>query len=144
MKLLKLSIIFALAIALTGCENPELNQCQQDKQQLQAELDNALKARQELQTENEKLEKKLAEQKEDSKAMQTKAMESITKMLTKQSERESQIKKSLKDAQMQLELTTNKMKEFAEENAELKMRIAELEKTIEKAHKPEQEPEHTE
>ena len=144
MKLLKLSIIFALAIALAGCENPELTQCQQDKQQLQAELENALKARQELQTENEKLEKSLAEQKEESKAMQTKAMESITKMLTKQSERESQIKKSLKDAQMQLELTTNKMKEFAEENAELKMRIAELEKTIEQAHKPEREPENTE
>ena len=141
MKYLKPLIALAVAAALIGCENPELVQCQQGNQQLQAELENTLQAGEAAQKENEKLEQKLQEQKELSKQMQTKAMESITKIITKEAEKEEKIKKSLKDAQAQLKETTNKLLELAEENARLKIRIAELENAIQQAQ---QETEQTE
>ena len=139
MNYLKLLVILALATVFTGCENSELTQCQQNVQQIGAELAQATETIQKVQQENEKLEKKLADQRESSKEMQTKAMESITKMLTKQAGKENQIKESLKDAKNQLMQTTDKLSELAGENVKLKVRVAELENQIEKAHQPEEE-----
>jgi septal ring factor EnvC (AmiA/AmiB activator) len=133
MKYLKPLVILAFAAALIGCENPELVQCQEDNQQLQTELESTSQAREAAQGETAELEQKLDEQKEKSKEMQNKAMESITKMLTKQAEKEEKIKQSLKDAKAQLKETTNKLSELAEENERLRIRIAELENTIQQA-----------
>ena len=142
MKYLELLIILVLATALIGCENPELTQCQQNVQQIGTELAQATETLQKVQQENEKLEKRLADQRDKSRDMQTKAMEGITKMLTKQAGKEKEIKQDLKDAQNQLGKTTDKLSELAKENMKLKLRVAELEKTLQDEHQTQPEPEH--
>ena len=109
MKSLSLLAVLMCAVCLVGCEDPELVTCQQEKAALQDQLDQASSAIDDKDAEIEKM-------KEENTNLQTKAMESIQTMMTKQAERDNQIKQ--------------KIVESARENKILKEKVASLKAQI--------------
>jgi hypothetical protein len=115
-----LLVLALVVISLTGCAENELHNCKLqvismkgDMDELQADF-NA--AQTELNSQKTSYEDKISQLKEENKQIQQKAMESITKMLTKQAEADKKIQESL---QMQIESLTK-------ENAVLKDKITRL------------------
>jgi septal ring factor EnvC (AmiA/AmiB activator) len=90
MKTVSLFAVLAIAVCLIGCENAELVDCQQDKDILQGQVDQANAAIAEKDAEIESLEA------ENVKA-QNLAMESITTMMTKQAEKDKQDQQKIQD-----------------------------------------------
>lgn len=96
MKTVSLFAVLAIAVCLIGCEDPKLVTCQQEKDVLQGQLDQANAVITEKDTNIEALKTKNAE-------IQTKAMESITTIMTKQAAKDNELKQKLveKAAQVQ-------------------------------------------
>ena len=90
MKTVSLLAVVAIAVCLIGCENAELVSCQQDKNLLQGQLDQATAATAKRDAQIEAL-------KTENTEMQTKAMESITTMMTKQAEKDKQDQQKIRD-----------------------------------------------
>jgi septal ring factor EnvC (AmiA/AmiB activator) len=90
MKTVRLFAVLAIAVCLIGCENAELIDCQQDKDILQGQVDQATAAITEKDAKIESLEA------ENVKA-QNLAMESITTMMTKQAAKDKQDQQKIRD-----------------------------------------------
>ena len=90
MKTVSLLAVLVVAVCLIGCENAELIDCQQDKDMLQGQVDQATAAISEKDTEIESLEAKNINS-------QNLAMESITTMMTKQAEKDKQDQQKIGD-----------------------------------------------
>jgi len=88
MKTVSLLAVVAIAVCLIGCENAELVSCQQDKDLLQGQLDQATAATAKRDAQIEAL-------KTENTEMQTKAMESITTIMTKQAAKDNELKQKL-------------------------------------------------
>ena len=106
MKTVSLFAVLAIAVCLIGCENAELIDCQQDKDILQGQVDQANAAIAEKDAEIESLEA------ENVKA-QNLAMESITTMMTKQAAKDKQDQQKIRDlkekvAALEAEVTNQK------------------------------------
>ena len=106
MKTVRLFAVLAIAVCLIGCENAELIDCQQDKDILQGQVDQANAAIAEKDAEIESLEA------ENVKA-QNLAMESITTMMTKQAAKDKQDQQKIRDlkekvAALEAEVTNQK------------------------------------
>jgi chromosome segregation ATPase len=95
MKFAGLLSIIVVAVCLVGCENQELITCQQEKNLLTGQLNEAQTAIAEKETEIKQLEAKNVED-------QTKAMESITTMMQKQAAVDEKRKKELADTKEEL------------------------------------------
>ena len=109
MKTVSLLSVLMVAVCLVGCENPDLVTCQQEKEALQGQLEQANAAIAEKEARIEKM-------KADNIAMQNKAMESITTMMQKQATKDKEMKQAL----------SQKKKEAAR----LRERVHELEKQV--------------
>ena len=109
MKTVHLFAVLAIAVCLIGCENAELVTCQQEKDALQGQLDQANTAITEKDTNIEAL-------KSENTEMQTKAMESITTIMTKQAAKDKELKQ--------------KLVEKSEQAQELEVKVAALEAQI--------------
>ncbi len=96
MKTVSLFAVAAIAVCLIGCENAELVTCQQDKDLLQGQLDQANTAIAEKDANIEAL-------KTENTEIQTKAMESITTIMTKQAAKDSQLKQDLTEKTVQVQ-----------------------------------------
>jgi len=90
MKTVSLFTVLAIAVCLIGCEDAELVTCQQEKEVLQGQVDQATAAISEKDTEIESLEAKNINS-------QNLAMESITTMMTKQAEKDKQDQQKIQD-----------------------------------------------
>lgn len=88
MKTVSLFSVLLIAVCLVGCENPELVTCQQEKDTLQVQLDQANTAISKKDSQIEAL-------KTENTEMQTKAMESISVMMTKQAEKDKELNQKL-------------------------------------------------
>ena len=109
MKTVSLFAVLAIAVCLIGCENAELVTCQQEKDALQGQLDQANTTITEKDTNIEVL-------KSENTEMQTKAMESITTIMTKQAAKDKELKQ--------------KLVEKTEHAQELEVKVAALEAQI--------------
>ena len=98
-----------LAVCVIGCENSELIDCQQDREVLEGQLDEANAAVAKKDAEIEKLQA-------DNLEAQTKAMEGISSIITKEQAQKEELK--------------SKMIEKAEEAQALKEKVAALEAQI--------------
>ena len=96
MKTVSLFAVLAIAVFLIGCENPELVSCQQEKDLMQGQLDQANTIITEKDTNIEAL-------KTENTEMQTKAMESITTIMTKQAARDNELKQKLVERAKQIQ-----------------------------------------
>ena len=106
MKTVRLFAVLAIAVCLVGCENAELIDCQQDKDMLQGQVDQATAAISEKDAEIESLEAENIQ-------AQNLAMESITTMMTKQAEKDKQDQQKIRDlkekvAALEAEVTNQK------------------------------------
>ena len=90
MKTVSLFAVLAIAVCLIGCEDAELVTCQQEKEVLQGQVDQATAAISKKDTEIESLEAKNINS-------QNLAMESITTMMTKQAEKDKQDQQKIQD-----------------------------------------------
>jgi predicted RNase H-like nuclease (RuvC/YqgF family) len=88
MKIVSLFAVLAIAVCLVGCENAELVTCQQDKDLLQGQLDQANTAIMEKDANIEALKAKNIED-------QNTAMKSITTMMTKQAAKDKKLNDAL-------------------------------------------------
>ena len=95
-KTVSLFAVLAIAVCLIGCENAELVSCQQEKDLLQGQLDQANTAITEKDTNIEAL-------KTENTEIQTKAMESITTIVTKQAAKNKELKQKLVERTEQVE-----------------------------------------
>ena len=102
MKTVSLFAVLVVAVCLVGCDNSELVNCQQDKDLLQGELDQA-------NTKIVALEEKNAND-------QNLAMESITTMMNKQAEKDNELKQKLAEREDQIQ-------DLEIENAELQVKL---------------------
>jgi outer membrane murein-binding lipoprotein Lpp len=109
MKTVSLFAVLVVAVCLIGCENAELVTCQQEKDTLQSQVDQANAAVTAKETQIETL-------KTENTEMQTKAMEGISTIIKKQAEKEEQL--------------SQKFIEKAQEVQDLKVKIAALEAQI--------------
>ncbi|OQY05433.1 MAG: hypothetical protein B6I25_05645 [Planctomycetales bacterium 4572_13] len=96
MKIVSLFVVLAITVCLVGCENAELVNCQQEKDLLQGQLDQVNTAITEKDTTIEAL-------KTENTEIQTKAMESITTIMTKQAAKDSQLKQDLAEKAAQVQ-----------------------------------------
>lgn len=142
MKYLKMFLIVIVMMAFIGCENAELIDCQQENDSLMAANNN-------LQRDVERGKQALAKQKTDSEAMQTRAMQGITTMLTKQEKKTKELKaqtatakkesealrKQLVSANMAASKQVDAARAQAKANAKLNAQVAELQKALEAAKK---------
>jgi len=142
MKYLKMFLIVIVMMAFIGCENAELIDCQQENNSLMAANNN-------LQRDVEQGKQALAKQKTDSEAMQTRAMQGITTMLTKQEKKTNELKvqvatakkesealrKQLVSANMAASKQVDAVRAQAKANAKLNAQVAELQKALEAAKK---------
>ena len=90
MKTVSLLAVLVVTVCLIGCENSELIDCQQDKDMLQGQVDQANAAITEKDAEIESLEAKNIQ-------AQNLAMESITTMMTKQAEKDKQDQQKIQE-----------------------------------------------
>jgi hypothetical protein len=118
MKIVSLFAVLAIAVCLVGCENAELVTCQQDKDLLQGQLDQANTA---IMEKDANIEALKANNIED----QNTAMKSITTMMTKQAAKDNELKEKL--AQKEREVTC-----LRKTNDELKEKVISLEAQIAK------------
>ena len=102
MKTVSLFAVLAITIFLVGCENAELVTCQQEKDLMQGQLDTANTTIGEKDGQLEAL-------KIENTEIQTKAMESIQTMMTKQAERDNQIKQKLVERAKQIQTLKEKV-----------------------------------
>ena len=109
MKTVSLFAVLAIAVCLIGCENAELVTCQQDKDLLQGQLDQANTTIAEKDSNIEAL-------KTENTEIQTNAMESITTIMTKQAAKDNELKQ--------------KLVEKTEQVQELEVKVAALEAQI--------------
>ena len=106
MKTVSLFAVLAIAVCLIGWENAELIDCQQDKDMLQGQVDQATAAISEKDAEIKSLEAENIQ-------AQNLAMESITTMMTKQAEKDKQDQQKIRDlkekvAALEAEVTNQK------------------------------------
>ena len=106
MKTVRLFAVLAIAVCLIGCENAELIDCQQDKDMLQGQVEQATAAISEKDAEIKSLEAENIQ-------AQNLAMESITTMMTKQAEKDKQDQQKIRDlkekvAALEAEVTNQK------------------------------------
>ena len=109
-------MVVAALVALAGCENTQLMECQGQNAALQAQVETANAAVAEKEKQIEKLQAENVD-------MQNTAMQSITTMMTKQAEKDKQIKDQLAQSQQQV-------KDLKQQNRVQQQRIEELEKQI--------------
>lgn len=113
MKIVSLLSVLVVAVCLTGCEDPELVTCQQEKNTLQNQLDRANTAITEKDIQIEAL-------KAENTETQTKAMESITVMMTKQAEKDKQLKQKLVEKDQQAQALKRRFASLQVEHENLK------------------------
>ena len=106
MKTVSLFAVLAIAVCLIGCEDAELVTCQQEKEVLQGQVDQATAAISEKDAEIKSLEAENIQ-------AQNLAMESITTMMTKQAEKDKQDQQKIRDlkekvAALEAEVTNQK------------------------------------
>ncbi|MHC4882128.1 MAG: hypothetical protein ACYTFX_02600 [Planctomycetota bacterium] len=111
MKTVSLLAVLMIAICLVGCENAELVTCQQEKDTLGGQLEQANAAVAEK-------DNHIAALKAENTEMQTKAMQSISMMMTKQAEKDKQLKAEIVEKSQQI-------KNLKAQIAALKEQIAE-------------------
>ena len=102
MKTVSLFAVLMIAVCLIGCENAELVTCQQDKDLLQNQMDQANATITEKDGQIEAL-------KAENTEMQTKAMESISKMMTKQAEKDKQLQQKIVERAHQIQALKEKI-----------------------------------
>lgn len=134
MKSLYMCLLVSLAFVLSGCGNSELVSCQEQNELLNTKLSQA-------QGQLDKATKALEACKTESEEVQTKAMEAISTMMTKQHSADDKVKAKLTASEgkvaklsKQLEghkvlagVLEGKMIEMKDENSELSAKVAELE-----------------
>lgn len=118
MKSVSLFAVVAIAVCLIGCENAELVTCQQEKGALQGQLDQANTTITEKNTNIEALKTEHAE-------METKTMESITLMMTKQAAKDKELKEKLAQKEREVTYLRKTNDEFKEKVVSLEAQIAE-------------------
>jgi len=118
MKSVSLFAVVAIAVCLIGCENTELVTCQQEKGTLQGQLDQANTTITEKNTNIEALKAEHAE-------METKTMESITLMMTKQAAKDKELKEKLAQKEREVTYLRKTNDEFKEKVVSLEAQIAE-------------------
>jgi len=124
MKTVSLFAVLAIAICLIGCENAELVTCQQDKEVLQGQLDRANTAITEKDNNIEAL-------KTENTEIQTKAMESITTMMTKQAAKDKELKQKLVERTKQVKNLKVKVAALEAQIAEHACAAPKAEETVE-------------
>ena len=102
MKTVSLLSVLVVAVCLIGCENAELVTCQQEKQVLQGQLEQANSS---IADKEEKIEALKTENTE----IQNKAMESIQTMMTKQARNDKQLKQKLTERAKEVQALKEKV-----------------------------------
>ena len=134
MKSLCILSLAAVIFVLSGCSNNELVSCQEENDLLSAQLEQ-VKGR------LEKTTKAYEACQKESEEVQTKAMEAISTMMTKQQQADDKVKAKLEASEAKVEKLTKqleghkmlgsvlegKMKEINTENKSLKTKVKELE-----------------
>lgn len=127
MKKISLLGILMMAALLAGCENAEkkaqLVTCQQEKQQLQTQMDQANATLQQKDQQIDKL-------KGDVREVNQKALESIRTMMEKQNAKDVELKNKLKDKEAELKTLQQQVSELKEKAAqveELQQKLNKLE-----------------
>ena len=142
MKSLYMCLLVSLAFVLSGCGNSELVSCQEQNELLNTKLTQA-------QGKLDKATKALEACKRESGEVQTKAMEAISTMMTKQQSADDKVKGKLAAAEgkvakltKQLEghkvlagVLEGKMKEMKDANSELSAKVEELEAKLAEGEK---------
>ncbi len=118
MKSVSLFAMVAITVCLIGCENAELVTCQQEKEALQGQLDQANTAITEKDNKIETLKTESAE-------IQTKTMESITLIMTKQAAKDKELKEKLAQKEREVTYLRETNDEFKEKVVSLEAQIAE-------------------
>jgi SMC interacting uncharacterized protein involved in chromosome segregation len=113
MKTVSLLAALMLVICLVGCENAELVTCQQEKDVLGDQLEQANAAVAEK-------DNQIAGLKAENTEMQTKAMQSISMMMTKQAEKDKQLKAEIVEKTRQIKALKAKIAALEEQMAEHK------------------------
>jgi len=113
MKTVSLLSVLVVAVCLVGCGNPELVTCQQEKQTLQTQTETL---QQQLDQSNTKIAALEAKNIED----QNIAMQSITTMMTKQAEKDNQMKAEIAQKTTQVKDLTAKIAALEKQIAEHK------------------------
>jgi predicted RNase H-like nuclease (RuvC/YqgF family) len=119
MKKASILVVLIAAVCLVGCENKDLATCQQEKQTLQQQIDQAQAAIAEK-------DKKMETMKAENTEMQTKAMESIKTMMEKQAAQDNKLKQKLIERAQQI-------KDLEEKVASLEKQIAGTTGTVSEA-----------
>ncbi len=126
MKIVSLLSVLVVVVCLVGCENAELVNCQQDKDILQGQLDQANATIAEKNSEIETL-------KTENTEMQNTAMESIKTIMTKQAEKDNQLKQKLVEGAQQIQTLKEKVAALETQIAEHVCVVEAAEEIVEKA-----------
>jgi chromosome segregation ATPase len=102
MKTLNLLLALLLAVCVVGCENSELIDCQQDRESLEGQLDEANAAVAEKETKIEKL-------KADNLEAQSKAMEGISAIITKEQAQKEKLNEQLGEKNQEIQTLKEKV-----------------------------------
>ena len=113
MKYVLAVVVVGTLVALAGCENTQLLECQDLNAALQAQVETANAAVTEKEAQIEKL-------KAENVEMQNTAMESISTMMTKQAEKDKQVKDQLAKSQETVKMLQTKFNSLQVENENLK------------------------
>ena len=126
MKIVSLLSVLVVVVCLVGCLIAELVNCQQDKDILQGQLDQANATIAEKNSEIETL-------KTENTEMQNTAMESIKTIMTKQAEKDNQLKQKLVEGAQQIQTLKEKVAALETQIAEHVCVVEAAEEIVEKA-----------
>lgn len=130
MKKISVLGILMMALLLTGCENAEqkaqLVTCQQEKQQLQSQVDQANATIQQKDQQIDKL-------KGDVREVNQKALESIRTMMEKQNAKDVELKNKLKDKEAEVKTLQQQVNELKAKDAQIEMLKKQISELKEKA-----------
>lgn len=137
MKKLYAAAVLSAIVLLAGCQNPELVNCQEENQSLQASV-SALQ--QDLNAAREavaKKDKSIQDLRSENVDLQNKAMESIKTMMERQAAKDQELKDKLATTQQQLKQLTEQLAQTTQEldrsKTELQQVKAERDRAVEAA-----------
>jgi chromosome segregation ATPase len=126
MKKLFAVLMLSAVVLLAGCQNPELINCQEENQSLQASvsaLQQDLNAAKEALTKKDKTIENLRSENVD---MQNKAMESIKTMMERQAVKDQELKDKLASAQQQAKQLTGDLARSTQELDRVKTELVQV------------------
>lgn len=131
MKRLLAIVIIMGTLTLVGCENVQLMECQEQNAALQKQLSDAKANMIAAQKTITQKDNKISALEEKNIEDQNTAMQSITTMMTKQAEKDKELKQKLADKTQQVRKLNKKVTDLEKQIAEFKSSISEVTETTE-------------